>query len=210
MPVSISGSGTISGVSVGGLPDGIVDADMLATDSVQTAKIVAKAATAAKLGNGAILQVQNKTFTSWDAATVTANSWWDVAASSTFEVDITPISASNKIFVFGHVYMSCSNVNTLSFVKIRRDSTDIGQGDSSSSRRQVNGAMYCEDEYHFVPLNFSCLDSPSSTSSLKYAVNIGHWSSSNRTFYINRSITDSNDYGNPRAASSITAMEIAQ
>ena len=31
MPIGINGSGTVTGISVGGLPDGIVDADMLAT-----------------------------------------------------------------------------------------------------------------------------------------------------------------------------------
>ena len=40
MPIAINGSGTVTGISVGGLPDGIVDADMLASNSVQTAKIV--------------------------------------------------------------------------------------------------------------------------------------------------------------------------
>ena len=30
MPIAINGSGTVTGVSVGGLPDGIVDTDMLA------------------------------------------------------------------------------------------------------------------------------------------------------------------------------------
>ena len=30
MPIGINGSGTITGVSVGGLPDGIVDTDMIA------------------------------------------------------------------------------------------------------------------------------------------------------------------------------------
>ena len=39
MPISISGDGTITGVSVGGLPDGIVDTDMLATNAVNGAKI---------------------------------------------------------------------------------------------------------------------------------------------------------------------------
>jgi len=48
MPISINGSGTVTGVSVGGLPDGIVDADMLASNSVQTAKIVDDAVTDAK------------------------------------------------------------------------------------------------------------------------------------------------------------------
>tara|TARA_Y100000592_G_scaffold100655_1_gene181774 strand:- start:1886 stop:2581 length:696 start_codon:yes stop_codon:yes gene_type:complete len=38
MPITINGSGTISGVSVGGLPDGIVDTDMIAANAVTTAK----------------------------------------------------------------------------------------------------------------------------------------------------------------------------
>ena len=38
MPVTINGSGTITGISVGGLPDGIVDTDMLAANSVTSAK----------------------------------------------------------------------------------------------------------------------------------------------------------------------------
>ena len=33
MAVTIDGDGTITGVSVGGLPDGIVDTDMLAADA---------------------------------------------------------------------------------------------------------------------------------------------------------------------------------
>ena len=34
MPIVLNGSGTISGVSVGGLPDGIVDTDMIANSNV--------------------------------------------------------------------------------------------------------------------------------------------------------------------------------
>jgi len=39
MAVVINGSGTVTGLSVGGLPDGTVDADTLATDSVTAVKI---------------------------------------------------------------------------------------------------------------------------------------------------------------------------
>ena len=39
MPITIDGDGTISGISVGGLPDGIVDADMIAADAVTAAKV---------------------------------------------------------------------------------------------------------------------------------------------------------------------------
>lgn len=38
MPITVNGSGTITGVSVGGLPDGIVDTDMLAANAVTDAK----------------------------------------------------------------------------------------------------------------------------------------------------------------------------
>jgi len=38
MPIAINGSGTVTGVSVGGLPDGIVDTDMLAAAAVTDAK----------------------------------------------------------------------------------------------------------------------------------------------------------------------------
>ena len=39
MAITINGSGTIGGVSVGGLPDGIVDTDMLAASAVTEAKL---------------------------------------------------------------------------------------------------------------------------------------------------------------------------
>ena len=48
MPISINGSGTITGISVGGLPDGIVDTDMLANNAVATGKIADNAVTNAK------------------------------------------------------------------------------------------------------------------------------------------------------------------
>ena len=38
MPIAINGSGTLTGVSVGGLPDGIVDTDMIANNAVTAAK----------------------------------------------------------------------------------------------------------------------------------------------------------------------------
>ena len=37
MPITINGDGTITGLSVGGLPDGSVDNDTLASNAVTTA-----------------------------------------------------------------------------------------------------------------------------------------------------------------------------
>jgi hypothetical protein len=49
-----SDAGTITGLSVGGLPDGIVDAGTLATDSVSAVKIAANSVDSAELIDGAV------------------------------------------------------------------------------------------------------------------------------------------------------------
>ena len=41
MPITINGSGTVTGVSVGGLPDGIVDNDTIANSTIAEAKLAA-------------------------------------------------------------------------------------------------------------------------------------------------------------------------
>ena len=101
MAITINGSGTVTGVSVGGLPDGIVDAGTLASNSVETAKIAANAVTAAKRGTGAILQVVPHTNTTNVAVT-----------SSTYTTfitkDITPIAQDSRfiVVVTTGIYMS--------------------------------------------------------------------------------------------------------
>jgi len=111
MTITINGSGTVTGVSVGGLPDGIVDAGTLASNSVvaakiasnavETAKINANAVTAAKRGEGAILQVV--------AATNTTNVTVTSSTYTTFITqDITPVAQNSKfiVVVTTGIYMS--------------------------------------------------------------------------------------------------------
>jgi len=72
MPISISGDGTITGISVGGLPDGVVDNGTLANNSVNSSQIVNGAVGAAEIADlfssGAItiggLRVVSGNFTS--------------------------------------------------------------------------------------------------------------------------------------------------
>jgi hypothetical protein len=52
MPIVINGSGTITGVSTGGLPDGIVDAGTLATNSVDSAELIDGAVDVSHLASG--------------------------------------------------------------------------------------------------------------------------------------------------------------
>ena len=86
MAITINGSGTITGVSVGGLPDGIVDTDMLATDAV----------TVPKIGyNGAVLQVvSSQAALTSDIVTSSTSYVW-----SGIDVSITPVAAGSNILV---------------------------------------------------------------------------------------------------------------
>ena len=77
MPITLNGSGTVSGISAGGLPDGIIQSADLATGV-----------------GGKILQVLQTVKT--DVASTTSTSWTDLSGLS---ASITPSSASNKILV---------------------------------------------------------------------------------------------------------------
>ena len=79
MPIAINGSGTVTGISVGGLPDGIVDTDTLAT-SVIRGKVLQS------LGSSGNSTIVTSGATISDLTTVT----------------ITPASSSNKILLLGN------------------------------------------------------------------------------------------------------------
>lgn len=74
MPLSFDGAGTITGLQVGGLPDGTVDQDTLATDSVGTAKIVDNAVTSAKYVISAARITDSKT-SGTNGGTFTSGAW---------------------------------------------------------------------------------------------------------------------------------------
>ena len=94
MAIVINGSGTVTGLAVGGLPDGTVDAGTLATDSVTAAKLEASAITSADLPAGSVLQVVSATYAV--EVSTTGGSYIDTGLTAA----ITPTSTSSKILVF--------------------------------------------------------------------------------------------------------------
>ena len=96
MPVTINGSGSITGLAVGGLPDGSVDADTLASNAVTTAKLANGAATQTKrtYANDEIIQLKYGTDTSQINLTSNA-SYQEIGFTTT----ITPTSSSSDIMV---------------------------------------------------------------------------------------------------------------
>ena len=86
MAIQINGNGTITGISVGGLPDGIVDTDMIASNAVTPAKSTI---------SGGVVQTQQLQLSSPSIISSTNTTWVDTGLTDT----ITPTSASNKILV---------------------------------------------------------------------------------------------------------------
>ena len=82
MPVTINGDGSIAGLAVGGLPDGSVDADTLASNSV----------TAAKLQSGSVIQSVTKMGTA--CYNMTQTSYTEL--STDFRVTLSTVQASNS------------------------------------------------------------------------------------------------------------------
>jgi hypothetical protein len=94
MPVTINGDGTITGLAVGGLPDGSVDADTLASNAVTTVKIADGAATATKVAAGSVIKFQN---TKGPASNqnVNVNQSWTTLTGTV--VDFTPTFSNSKL-----------------------------------------------------------------------------------------------------------------
>ena len=115
MTITINGSGTVTGISVGGLPDGIVDTDMIA----------AAAVTDVKRGPGAILQiVQSGNLSTYGTTSTTY--------SERLSTTITPKQASSKIIIFLQLFVNnyiTNATNSYSRVKVQRDVNSGGDAE---------------------------------------------------------------------------------
>jgi hypothetical protein len=97
MAITINGTGTITGVSTGGLPDGIVDADTLATDSVTAAKLASDAIQRTDLPPGSLLAVHKSGRTGSHQNTQHNTTTFTTVADGT--IQLTPISQTSRMIV---------------------------------------------------------------------------------------------------------------
>jgi len=195
MPVIINGSGSVTGLSVGGLPDGTVDADTLASNAVTSAKL------ASGVG-GKILQVVSTTKT--DTVSQNSNSFGNISGMS---VTITPSSSSNKILITGYVQVGINASQYRTYIKITggNSANYIGDATTGVEAANVGVARVSGDNYTQISVPLMYLDSPSTTSAITYQV---QWAQeNNNTAYLNRPYTL--DASGSNVASTITAMEVA-
>ena len=165
MAIVINGSGTVTGISVGGLPDGIVDAGTLATDSVDSAELINGAIDAAHLASGVggkVLQVVQLSATI-SRTTISSTATW----TTHFGVAITPSATSSKILVLVTQPTSLQNASgniMRGGFRLLRDSTTVWNTGDFTELSQARNAD--SESNHNISVQY--LDSPSTTSATTY------------------------------------------
>ncbi len=151
MAIQINGNGTITGISVGGLPDGIVDTDMIANNAV----------TNTKRGPHAVLQVATGTTSTMTEITGGTGTWTDTHLS----VDFTPTASSSKVLVLVNGSVQTGNTSSAA-ATVFRDSTNLGH--SNYGLVQVHAG----DGGGSSPSAMVVLDNPPGTATYTYKVKI--------------------------------------
>jgi len=184
------GTGVITGVAVGGLPDGCVANDDLA-GSIADGKITGL--TASKL-TGALPAISGASLTGISAGKIIQHRYDmsaanDATSSTSYVVTslsqtITPASASNDILVLwmsAHIYQDTTNIGYYYDMTVFRDGTNQGPANGINGHY---GQQANIDDLGFS-VSFMFLDEPASTSSLTYdirhkvntgsaSINMGH------------------------------------
>ena len=149
MPITLNGSGTVTGISVGGLPDGIVDGDTLASGV-----------------GGKILQVVqslNTTITDYSASA----SYRDIGISQA----ITPSATSSKILIQASITCGFGYLNqgySVGF-QILRGSTVVPTAPSTSGQTSTFALFPTgSNDDDCGTVTFSYIDTPSTTSATTY------------------------------------------
>jgi len=209
MAISINGStNVISGVAVGGLPDGIVDTDMLAANAVTAVK--------ASPGLGKILQVVATNVTGTSSVSFANAGLADTPAT----VTITSAAANSKFLISGVINGEANDPDHKIGFVLRRviagSGASIAVGDSSGSRSSItfmqNQGFYDEDNSTTPSTSVlsSYLDSPSQAAgtSITYKIDIIGLGESG-TYYFGRCVSNTDNASNELMPNYITVMEVA-
>lgn len=146
--------------------------------------------------------VKNDTFTH------TGTTFADVTGLS---ASITPSATSSKILISSTINGAANN--RYSSIRLVRDSTDIFLGDAAGSRTRITVPIDSNQEetnqiYILRNMGFNYLDSPSTTSSTIYKIQVANHNDASAITYINRSPNDYDGAFSVRSASNIILMEI--
>ena len=196
MSITINGTGTITGISAGGLPDGSVTADDLATNLDLTSKVLT--------GVGLLKQVVTTTMTD-TFNTTTANVFQQITGLNT---NITTTSDSSKVLIFLTVGQASTGSGVSGSFALSRDGTRILVGAAAGTRGQTSIKFHCNSSSHSNGFSFIGVDTPGTAGTYTYGLQAS--AQGGQTLYVNRTQvnTDTTDSYEHRAASHLTLVEI--
>ena len=131
---------------------------------------------------------------------------------SGFELTITPSATSSKILLTTTITACCHSSGVFNLWRqIGSDSyaqLDAFKGDADGNRLRVTMHMGQTQTSNTAERSMTVLDSPNTTSAVKYKWQIGTPYHSTYVIVVNSSVTDSNDNYHTRSVSTMTAQEI--
>ena len=152
----------------------------------------------------------------WISTTKQDTATFSVSSSSIYHytdtslrVTITPTSASNFLYIMGHVSVGRDLLNWM-HVGIDKDGADFALASASGagSRRAAAASGTNSQTDMPVTMPFHAKVSAESTAERYYSLAFSHGSSSTRTMRINRGTDNTDNYAYPRNISTITVIEV--
>ena len=214
MPVTINGDGSIAGLAVGGLPDGSVDADTLASNAVSSDK----------LPTSSILKVFNQTLTAGASYSVTnqyqaGNSiaWVDTA----FDLTCNLSRSDSNLLILADIKFSTEqggggfnapyriyDVTSSQIVLGQTDETHVNQQPLSSGPVGSSGP---NSGNRYGSFSIPCMifyNPPSNSTTRRFKIQFTGANNSG-TVHLGRTVEDNNYLYDSKGPCSLTILEIA-
>ena len=216
MPVTINGDGSIAGLAVGGLPDGSVDADTLASNAVSSDK----------LPTSSVLKVFNQTLTTGASYTVTNNAqsgnstaWVDTA----FDLTCNLSRSDSNLLILADIKFNARrsdnsagfntpyriyDVTSSQIVLGQTDETHVNQQPVSSGPTGSSG-LNSGDKYG--SFSVPCMifyNPPSNSTTRRFKIQFTGANNAG-TVHLGRTVEDNNYLWDAKGPCSLTILEIA-
>jgi F0F1-type ATP synthase epsilon subunit len=233
MAIVINGSGTVTGLAVGGLPDGTVDSGTIATGTIVDADVANVAAS--KL-TGALPAISAANLTAIPAANITGtlpaisganltgiqsgviqvksatkfdDSSYSVSQTFTdiggLSVTITPTSTSNKFLIFYNVQVEAQD-GQRGGLRITKDNDAIGRANADGDRQRMTSIYVGQSNEGARTYSAAHLNTIDDLNATTFKVQFHNENSTG--VKINRGWTDSNNNTVYHGTSDITVMEV--
>jgi len=160
MAMTINGNGSITGLAVGGLPDGTVDNDTIAAATIADAKMAS--------GGGKVLQVVIGVDTT--SSTIATTTYTDTGLSAT----ITPSSTSSKILCQWTSQAKLGNNEGMGVQLVRGSTNVYTSGDLTEVFTYQDSAA---GKWEESKSSWIHLDSPATTSAITYKIQVASYNS---------------------------------